>query len=157
MVAGTRRCTSVARGNAIVVILALLAAVVVATSVAAPCTLPLGTRVVLESDEVDPDVFLWDSRGRLVDYAAGNWGDTRAIFAHTVLAEPGTLAMVVSCLPGVAHPRFSEGDEDAIGVKVVNGRYRGRYGWVLSSDTHEVHVMGSSETAAPHVASEPKR
>ncbi|MGP6158488.1 MAG: hypothetical protein ACLPYS_13460 [Vulcanimicrobiaceae bacterium] len=133
---------------------AFLAALLVATASAAPCTMPLGVRVVLESDEVDPDVFLWDSRNRLIDYAAGNWGDTRAIFAHTVLAEPGTLALVVACFPGVAHPRFSNGDEDAIGVKIVNGHYRGRYGWVLSSDTHAIRTSGVSDAGAAHVASQ---
>jgi hypothetical protein len=106
------------------------------------CTVTPGGRVVLESDAVDPDVFLWDSRERLIDYAAGQWGDTRAIFAHTVLAEPGTQAMVVACFPSVAHPKFSTGDEDAIGVKIMSGPHRGRYGWVLSSDIH----LGRSPT-----------
>ena len=100
------------------------------------CTVSAGGRVVLESDAVDPDVFLWDSRDRLIDYAAGQWGNTRAIFAHTVLAEPGTQAMVVAWYPSVAHPKFSAGDEDAIGVKILSGPHRGRYGWVLSSDIH---------------------
>jgi hypothetical protein len=103
------------------------------------CTVTPGGRVVLESDAVDPDVFLWDSRDRLIDYAAGAWGNTRAIFAHTVLAEPGTQAMVVACYPSVAHPKFSTGDEDAIGVKIMSGPHRGRYGWVLSSDIHLSH------------------
>lgn len=103
---------------------------------AASCTAPSGGRIVLASDAVDPDVFLWDSRTRLVDYAAGQWGNTRSIFAHTLLAEPGTQATIVSCIAGVAHPKFGSGDEDAIGVKVVSGPYRGRYGWVLSSDIH---------------------
>ena len=73
---------------------------------------------------------------RLIDYAAGQWGNTRAIFAHTLLAEPGTQATVVACFPSVAHPKFSTGDEDAIGVKIMSGPHRGRYGWVLSSDIH---------------------
>jgi hypothetical protein len=100
------------------------------------CTVTPGGHVVLESDAVDPDVFLWDSRDRLIDYAAGQWGNTRAIFAHTLLAEPGTQATVVACFPSVAHPKFSTGDEDAIGVKIMSGPHRGRYGWVLSSDIH---------------------
>ncbi|GAC1348995.1 MAG: hypothetical protein NVSMB19_01960 [Vulcanimicrobiaceae bacterium] len=103
---------------------------------AAPCAAPAGGRIVLVSDAVDPDVFLWDSKRRLVDYAAGRWGDTRSVFAHTVLAVPGTQAMVISCVAGVAHPKFGKGDEDAIGVKLVNGPYKGRYGWVLSGDVH---------------------
>jgi len=100
------------------------------------CTISLGSRAVLSSNAVDPDVFVWDTRSRLVDYAAGQWGNTRTIFAHTVLAGPGTRAMIVACFPGVAHPKFGSGDEDAIGVKVLSGPHRGRFGWVLSSDLH---------------------
>lgn len=113
-------------------------AILVAPSVAraTKCPSPSGGRVVLASDPMDPDVFLWDSRTRLVDYTAGQWGSTRAIFAHTFLAEPGTQAIVVSCIPAVAHPKSGPGDEDAIGVKVLSGPHRGRYGWVLSSDIH---------------------
>jgi hypothetical protein len=96
------------------------------------------------SDAVDPDVFLWDSSDRLIDYAAGSWGNTRAIFAHTVLIEPTTEAMVVSCFPGVAHPKFASGDEDAIRVKILKGPYKGRYGWILSSDAHVAHPTGQS-------------
>lgn len=120
-------------------LLAVCIAVCGGTARAALCTAVPGGRVVLESDAVDPDVFLWDSRTRLVDYSAGQWGNTRAIFAHTVLAQPGTQAAVVSCVPGVARPAFSTGQADAIGVKIVNGPYRGRYGWVLSSDIRRVH------------------
>lgn len=106
------------------------------TASAALCPTAPGNHVMLASDAVDPDVFLWDSKTRLIDYAAGQWGNTRAIFAHTVLAEPGTRAMVVSCVPAVAHPKFGAGDEDAVGIKVLSGPHRGRYGWVLSSDIH---------------------
>jgi hypothetical protein len=113
-----------------------------AATAAAICTASPGGRVVLESDAVDPDVFLWDSRGRLIDYAAGQWGNTRAIFAHTVLAEPGTQATVVSCYPAAAHSKVSSGDEDAIGVKIMSGPYKGRFGWVLSSDVHPSRSLG---------------
>lgn len=114
------------------------------------CAVTPGGRVVLESDAVDPDVFLWDSRTRLIDYAAGQWGNTRAIFAHTVLAEPGTQATVIACFPAAAHPKFSTGDEDAIGVKIMSGPYKGRYGWVLSSDIHPSrNPAGQSAINAP--------
>ncbi len=66
---------------------------------------------MLASDAVDPDVFLWDSRDRLVDYTAGEWGNTRQIFSHTVLTEPGTSALVVACVARAAHPRYGLGDE----------------------------------------------
>lgn len=120
------------------------AACIPAAASAAVCSANPGGHITLESDAVDPDVFLWDSRDRLVDYAAGQWGNTRAIFAHTVLTEPGTEATVVSCYPGVAHPKFAAGDEDAIGVKIVKGPYKGRYGWILSSDAHLARPAGQS-------------
>lgn len=126
------RHVALASAGALAIVLLMIAA----PSLAAECGVAPGGRVMLASDAVDPDVFLWDSRVRLVDYAAGQWGNTRAIFAHTVLAEPGTLAMIVSCVRAVAHPKFGNGDEDAIGVKVTSGPHRGRYGWVLSSDIH---------------------
>jgi hypothetical protein len=111
---------------------------------AAPCAIPAGGRVMLAADAAEPDVFLWDSRTRLVEYVAGHWDSTRAIFAHTELAEPGTQALVVSCVAGIAHPNYGPADEDAVGVKVVSGRHRGRYGWVLSSDIHVARPNGQS-------------
>ncbi len=104
---------------------------------------------MLSSDAADPDVFLWDSSDRLIDYAAGSWANTRAIFAHTVLVEQTTEAMVVSCFPGVAHPKFADGDEDAVRVKILKGQYKGRYGWILSSDAHVAHPTGQSMGSIP--------
>ena len=133
-----------------------LAVAPVRPAVASPgdagCNTTPGGRVVLESAAVDPDVFVWDSRNRLVDYAAGQWGNTRVIFSHTILAEPGTQALVVACIPAVAHPKFASGDEDAIRVKVMSGPYRGRYGWVLSSD-----IKGRAGTSSAAAAGAPTR
>ncbi len=126
--------------------MAFAALVSLGTAAAGACTAVPGGRVVLESAAVDPEVFLWDSRVRLVDYAAGSWGSTRAVLAHTMLAEPGTQALVVTCVPAAAHPKFAPGDADAIGVKVVSGPYRGRYGWVLSSDLRQSRPAGESAT-----------
>jgi hypothetical protein len=111
------------------------------------CTVAPGGRVVLAADAAEPDVFLWDSRTRLVDYVAGRWDSTRAIFAHTELAEAGTQALVVMCVAGIAHPKVGNGDEDAVGVKVLSGRHRGRYAWVLSSDVHRTKP-GNAASAA---------
>ena len=112
---------------------------------AASCAVNVGWRVVLASDAVDPDVFVWDSRGRLIDYAAGQWGNTQTIFAHTMLAQPGTQALVVTCAPGQAHPKYSSTDEDLVGVKVLTGQFRGRYGWVLASDTHPMRERSHNQ------------
>jgi hypothetical protein len=36
--------------------------------------------------------------------------------------------------------------DDAVGVLIVSGRYRGRYGWVSSSD---IHGQGIPEAREP--------
>ncbi len=103
---------------------------------AAECGLAVGGRAVLASDATDPNVFVWDSRERLIDYEAGRWESTRTIFAHTIMAHPGTHAVVVACYPGVARSRSDATPQDAIGIRIASGPYRGRYGWVISEDVH---------------------
>ncbi len=95
----------------------------------AGCPSAPGGRVVLISDASDPEVFLWDSRDRLVDYAAG----------HTLLAEPGTQALIMTCVAGGPHANDDGVERETVGVKIVTGPYRGRYGWVLSSDVRPAH------------------
>ena len=112
---------------------------------AASCSVNVGWRVVLASDAVDPDVFVWDSRVRLVDYAAGQWGNTQTIFVHTMLAQPGTQALVIACAAGAARPKYATADEDVIGVKVLTGPFRGRYGWVLGSDAHPIRERAANK------------
>ena len=116
---------------------------------ASACGATTGGHVTLASEAVDPDVFLWDSRQRLIDYTAGQWGNTRAIIAHTLLAEPGTEALVVSCVPSAAHPRYATSDEDAVGVKIMSGPHRGRFGWVLSSDVRTSTSWSGQSASAP--------
>ncbi|HEX3465120.1 MAG TPA: hypothetical protein VHS78_13825 [Candidatus Elarobacter sp.] len=91
----------------------------------------------LKSADIDPDVFVWDARQRVVDYASGYWRDAHDVMVHTVLAKPGTRAVVVQCQPGIVR---RQGDEtrDAIGIRLVNGPNKGRYGWVTSDDIHEL-------------------
>lgn len=113
-----------------------LVAISVAPAFAKPCAAGPGGIVILSSDALDPDVFLWDSRDRLVNYTEGQWGNTRTIFAHTILAQPGTRATVVACYPSATRTKYSNVERDAIGVKIMSGPYRGHYGWVLSSDIH---------------------
>ncbi|MDQ2909275.1 MAG: hypothetical protein M3R44_08005 [Candidatus Eremiobacteraeota bacterium] len=119
----------------IAVATALGAAFIGSAAHAAACAASRGEHVVLSSEAVDPDVFVWDSRDRLVTYAAGQWRDTRAIFAHTMLAEPGTEA-ALTCSRHAVRASSLPGGSNPLGVLVLSGRYRGRYGWVLSSDVH---------------------
>ncbi len=126
-----------------VVVLRVLgaAALVVALSVpafAVPCTLSVGHAVSLKSTDLDPDVFVWDSKQRAIDYAAGYWKDTRDVLAHSLLAKPGTRATVVQCVPGAIHSKYASDLEDAVGIRIQSGPNRGRYGWVTSGDVHEL-------------------
>ena len=102
---------------------------------AANCAVNKDNRVVLISDAVDPDVFVWDTRDHLVDYAAAHWDSSRAVSERTVLAQKGTRAVVKDCSPALAHPHYTE-PQDVIQVLITSGPFRGRVGWVLSADLH---------------------
>jgi len=120
--------------TAAVITLVLLAA---APAPADSCsTLPPGIQVVLKSSDLDPDVFVWDSKARVADYSAGNWRDTRDVISHTLLAKPGTHAQVVACQKDLIRSRYANETLDAVGIRLVSGPYHGRYGWVTSEDVH---------------------
>lgn len=97
--------------------------------------------MVLASQSMDPDVFVWDSMQRLTDYTAGKY-KTDDVLRHTLLVAAGTAAVVVACRERVVHQRFSAGDADAVGIKLSTGRYKGHYGWINSLDLH-VPVRGT--------------
>jgi hypothetical protein len=111
---------------------------------ASACISARGNRVVLASQAMDPDVFVWDSMTRLTDYTAGKY-KADDVLKHTLLVAAGTEAVVVACHDHVAHPRFSSSDADAVGIKLSSGRYKGRYGWIVSLDLHP-----SARNARPH-------
>lgn len=123
-------------GAALCAVLVLAARLPPYAATPAPCSVQLGDHVVLTADTVDPSVFVWDSRPRLIEYAAGSWGSTKDVFGHTTLVDPGTLAIVIGCHAHEAHPQYEPTDEDVIGVRIVNGRHHNLWGWVVSSDVH---------------------
>lgn len=105
---------------------------------AAPCgAVPVGHAVLLRSGDIDPDVFVWDAKQRVVDYATGSWRDSSEVMAHTMLAKPGTHAVVVQCQPGAVHKEGND-PRDLVGIRLTNGPNKGRYGWVTSDDVHEI-------------------
>jgi hypothetical protein len=91
---------------------------------------------MLRASDFDPDVLVWDSRQRAIDYVSGNIKSTSEVLTHTVLSKPGTHAVVVACDPGSSKPRFAPLAEDTVGIKITSGPNRGRYGWVSSGDAH---------------------
>jgi hypothetical protein len=98
------------------------------------CKAAAGQRVLLESIDSDPDVFVWDSRSRLIEYAAGNFDKASQVMAHTVLTPPGTHAIVTMCVPATVKPAYYSYTYDAVGIKITSGPYRNRWGWVSSED-----------------------
>jgi hypothetical protein len=105
---------------------------------AAPCgAVPVGRVVFLKSGDIDPDVFVWDAKQRVVDYAHGYWRDSSEVMVHTMLAKPGTHAVVVQCYPGAVHKEGND-PRDLVGIRLTTGPNKGRYGWVTSDDVHEL-------------------
>lgn len=129
-------------GLPVIIIIALatsaLAVAPLSARAEATCATAVGRRVTLQSDAADPDVFVWDARPRLAAYAARGWDSAREVLAHTLLANPGTIAKVVACAAGAAHPRYGSAAADALGVKIVAGPFRGHFGWVISTDAREL-------------------
>jgi hypothetical protein len=132
------------------VIRSFVVALLVVTCASAPaaaastCSLTPGAAVMLRSSDFDPDVLVWDSRQRAIDYVSGNIKSTAEVLTHTVLSKPGTHAVVIACDPGSSKPRYSALTEDTVGIRITSGPNRGRYGWVSSGDTRGGVAAGSA-------------
>jgi hypothetical protein len=100
----------------------------------AVCSVASGEAVVLRSSDFDPDVLVWDARQRAIDYGSGNLHGASDVLSHTFLSRPGTRAVVIQCAPATVRPKYTDEILDAVGVKIVTGPQRGRYGWVTSDD-----------------------
>ena len=101
------------------------------------CSVLKGDKVLLASQGLDPDVFVWDSSQRLIDYVRGDY-DVESVLRHTVLAKPGTTAIATDCRGSVARPKYAKVDIDAVGVKLTKGPNRGHYGWVMAEDVRRL-------------------
>jgi hypothetical protein len=105
----------------------------------AQCDFKAGAAVVLTSEADDPDVLVWDSRFRLRDYNAASFDISRELLPHARLVSQGTRATVESCVPDFVQLRLQSGSEDALGVVISSGKYRGMRGWVLGTDLRAHH------------------
>ncbi len=122
--------------RALVVTMFILQATLAAQAAVPQCHALHGMRVTLFGGVDDPDVLIWDSRDRLISYAGGSSDARQFLLPHALLNRPGTVAVVQSCVGGIVHPKFHMDVADAVGVLIMSGKYRGRYGWVSSSDIH---------------------
>ncbi len=111
------------------------------------CAVAVGEPVMLRSSDFDPDVLVWDSRQRAIDYGNGNIRTATDVLVHTVLSRPGTHAVVTGCQPGSVRPKYTSDVFDTVGVKITSGPHRGRYGWVTSDDVRSGHM--SQAAAGP--------
>jgi len=121
--------------HALLVFVLLVAVAAVASAAQQQqCHAQRGMHVTLFGGVDDPDVLVWDSRARLVNYGAGSTDARRFLLPHAMLTRPGTRAVVQSCVAAIVHQKFSMDADDAVGVMILTGKFRGRYGWVSSSD-----------------------
>ena len=117
-------------------VLLVIMAFTTGTGIAGQCHAAHGMHVTLFGGVDDPDVLVWDSRDRLVTFAGGSSDTRKFLLPHALLTRPGTPAVVQECVAGLVLAKFRTDPEDAIGVLIMGGKYRGRYGWVSSSDVH---------------------
>lgn len=130
-----------------VLLAGVLLAIVHATAAAAPaqCRALRGMHITLFGGVDDPDVLVWDSRERLISFGAGTTDTRKFLLPHALLSRPGTRAVVQSCVGGIVHSKFRMDAQDAVGVLILSGKYRGRYGWVSSSDIHGKGIPEAQE------------
>jgi len=112
------------------------------------CAVSSGQRVSLVSQDLDPDVFLWDSRDGLMQYAQGDYS-VRSVLRHTTLVNAYSTAIVIGCRGTQIHPPYASDAApyvDVVAVRILSGLARGRYGWVLSTDVRrpDGSVLSSS-------------
>jgi len=124
------------RSAALLFALIALAGAALPVRAAPSCHAVHGMRVTLFGGVDDPDVLVWDNRDRLVAFSSGSSDTRKFLLPHALLARPGTVAIVQSCMAGIVHSKFRMDPEDAVGVQITSGAYRGRYGWVSSADVH---------------------
>jgi len=107
-----------------------------AANAAESCSVDPGHPVILMSSELDPDVFVWDARQRATDYASGYYKNASDVMMHTLISKPGTRALVLTCIHSGAQGKFTKRPVDVIGLRLLTGPDRGRYGWVTAEDVH---------------------
>lgn len=118
------------------VVLALLFALGCGTAAYADCgRAARGQTVTLFGGADDPDVLVWDSRDRLMQYESGSVDTRRFLLPHAVLMRPGVRVKVYSCVSNIVRPKFQTTTEDAVAVELHGSRLR--YGWVTSSDIQQ--------------------
>jgi len=101
--------------------------------------------VILYGTSEDPDVFLWDDRTKMRDYEDGSFDQQNMLLPHARLLSPGTRAIVELCISNYVEPNYMKSPVDAIGVLIITGPMRGRYGWISSGDIRTV-VRGMPRT-----------
>jgi hypothetical protein len=117
------------------VVLALLGLSTLEPVAASACATTAGAAVVLRSSDFNPDVFVWDTQARLINYVTHvPYVTSDEVLRHAVLAKAGTRAVVTACTAVGIHPRLSTAVEDAVQIRIVSGAQRGRRGWISSGD-----------------------
>jgi hypothetical protein len=123
-------------------LLLLLFGLICGVARAGGCPMQRYDRVVLFGTSDDPDVLLWDTRIRMRGYVDGSFDEMNALLPHARLLAPGTRAVVDACIGSYVQPSYMKSPDDAIGIFVLTGPLKGRYGWILGSDIRAViHIV----------------
>jgi hypothetical protein len=139
------------RASRVAAAAALAATILLSRAPVSACPLASGERIVLVSQELDPDVFVWDTRDHLVSYVQGDY-NVSLVLKHTILIRAFTGAVVLGCRSLTLRSSPESGEippSFMIGVRVTTGAFRGRYGWVASTDVR--HPDGTDLTARRHL------
>ncbi len=89
---------------------------------------------------MNPDVFVWDTHEKLVNYLSGHWSSTRDVMTHAILVSAGTPAAILACRPRDARTQYDPDALDVYVIRVLAGPHRSHQGWVVSSDAHLAHA-----------------
>jgi hypothetical protein len=104
----------------------------------AGCRVFRNEHVALYGTSDDPDVFLWDSRFRLREYEGGTFDQMQALLPHALLVPAGSRAVVIDCVHDFVQPKYERRPQDAVGVVILSGAFRGRRGWVIGGAAREM-------------------
>jgi len=101
------------------------------------CSDLVSKNIVLASQHIDPDVFVWAWRSLLVAYTKGMSMPPARPHSHlqAYLEPPGTRAIVLGCSPGLLQPLAGIA-HDALRIRLLSGPDRNHGGWIDADDGH---------------------
>lgn len=92
-----------------------------------------GSRILLAAQGMDPDVFVWDTAQRLVNYSNGAY-IVESVLKHSTLAPAGTQAVILSCRRFRVGVRPASAFTEIMKVRIFIQAGRPHAGWISAED-----------------------